>query len=70
MNKILITIYVLKIENDPLYFMPNGDIQDILSVTYPIYLAIYITFMTIYINLFYLIGDRKTVFKRKNKKQK
>ena len=55
-------------KNDPLYFMPEGDIQHILGVSYGLYLAIYIIFIAIYVNVFYLINDRKNVFKkRKNK---
>lgn len=60
-------IYVLDIASDPLYFMPNGDIQDILGVGYAAYLPIYLVFVTIYINIFYLINDRKTVFKKLKK---
>ena len=54
-------IYVLKIEADPMYFMPNNDVQDILGLTYPLFLTMYIVFMLVYINLFYLIDDRKSV---------
>lgn len=56
-----IEIYVLKIESDPMYFMPNNEVQEILGVSFPIYLVIYIAFMMVYINLFYLIDDRKSV---------
>lgn len=56
-----IEIYVLKIESDPMYFMPNNEVQEILGVSFPIYLVIYIAFMVVYINLFYLIDDRKSV---------
>jgi len=52
-------------KNDPLYFMPEGDIQHILGVCYAAYLIIYIVFITIYVNLFYLINDRKNVFKKR-----
>lgn len=55
-------IFVLKIERDPLYFMPNGDIQaGILRISYGLYLFLYITVMLIYINAFYLVQDRKNV---------
>lgn len=56
-----IEIYVLKIESDPMYFMPNNDVQEILGLNYGLFLVIYIVFMAIYINLFYLIDDRKNV---------
>lgn len=67
-----IEIYLLKIESDPMYFMPNGDVQSILGVSYPLYLTIYLVFMFVYINLFYLIGDRQNVknFFAKFKKEK
>ena len=65
-----IEIYLLKIEGDPLYFMPNGDIQDILGVSYAVYLLLYIGFISIYTNVFYLIGDRKNVIKKRKKLNK
>lgn len=58
-----IEIYILKIADDPLYFMPNNDVQDILGLGYMMYLFVYIMFFTIYINLFYLINERKRIFK-------
>ena len=41
-------IFVLKIEGDPLYFMPEGDIQEILGVSYAVYLLLYSSFIIIY----------------------
>ena len=61
-------MFVLKIEDDPLYFMPGNDIQEILGTSWGVYLVIYIVFILVYFNIFYLIGDRKTVFKKRNKK--
>ena len=58
-------IWVLKIEGDPLYFMPGGDIQDILGVGNAVYVIIYIIFLTFFVNMFYLIGDRKRVFRKR-----
>lgn len=67
----LFVIFVLKMERDPMYFMPNGDIQaGILGIPYGLYLPIYIIFLLIYINAFYLVNDRKNVkqfFKRLKK---
>ncbi|MGN1200689.1 MAG: hypothetical protein ACI4R8_00290 [Candidatus Caccovivens sp.] len=63
-------IYVLKIESDPLYFMPNGDIQDIFGISYGLYLPIYIIFILVYYNIFYLIDDRKKVFVKRKKNNK
>lgn len=63
----LLEIYALKIESDPLYFMPGNDVMDIFGISYGAYLAICIIFMLVYINAFYLIGDRKNVFKRRVK---
>ena len=64
----LINIFVLKLEPDPFYFMPNGDIQaGILKISYGLYLFLYIAFLLIYFNVFYLINDRhnvKKLFKR------
>ena len=64
----LFVVFVLKMERDPMYFMPNGDIQaGILGIPYGLYLPIYIFFILLYINTFYLINDKQTVkavFKR------
>lgn len=53
-------IYVLKIEADPMYFMPNNDVQDILGIGYGAYLTVYIIFTLFYFNLFPLIQWLKT----------
>ena len=50
---------MLKIATDPLYFMPGGDIQDILGVGYALYLPIYLAFVALYVNLFYLFSIRR-----------
>ncbi|MBR1985040.1 MAG: YwaF family protein [Clostridia bacterium] len=66
-------IYVFKCEADPLYFMPNNDIQTVAGLSYPWFLVGYILFISFYISLFYLINDRKNVkeffLKFKKKKQ-
>lgn len=67
-----IEIYVLHIQTDPMYFMPNGDIQaDILRINYGLYLFGYIAVILIYINTAHMIGDkenvRKWIAKRKEK---
>ena len=59
---VLIQVYVLKIAQDPLYFMPGGDIQaGILGIPYGLYLFLYIALILIFFNAFYLINDRKNV---------
>lgn len=60
-------IYVFKVEqySDPLYFMPNSDIQNLFGLPYPVFLTCYIAFVLIFVNTFYLIGDRKNIFKKK-----
>lgn len=58
----LIEIYILKVQSDPMYFMPNGDIQaGILNISYGLYLFLYILLITVYTNAFYLVQDKKTV---------
>ena len=58
----LVQIYFLKTITDPMYFMPNGDIQaGILHISHGLYLFLYITFLLVYINAFYLVEDRKNV---------
>ncbi len=61
-------IFALQIEDDPLYFMPNGDIQEILSVSYGVYLTIYILFIILYLGAFYLSSylRRKKLNKNSN----
>lgn len=55
-------IFVLKTQSDPMYFMPGGDIQaGILNISYGLYLFLYIALILIYVNAFYLIGDRENV---------
>lgn len=57
-----VEIFVLHIQTDPMYFMPNGDIQaDILRIPYGLYLAGYILVILAFINTAYMIGDRKAV---------
>lgn len=67
----LIEVYILKTERDPLYFMPHGDIQEgILGIPWGLYITLYIIVILVYINVFYLIGDRKNIFKKKEKVKK
>ena len=57
-------IWILGISDDPLYFMPNNDVQNIIGLDYVPFLIIYIVFMAVYVNLFYLINDRENVYAR------
>lgn len=58
----LFEIFVLKTQTDPMYFMPNGDIQaGILKIGYGLYLFLYIMLIVVYVNSFYLIDDRASV---------
>ena len=50
-----VEIYLLKIEADPLYFMPGNDVQEVLGCTYPVYLVIYVCFLAFYFNAYYLV---------------
>jgi len=61
---VFLEIYVLKTESDPFYFMPNNDVQEIFGVGYSLYLPLYLVFVIIYANLFYIIHKPK---KNKNK---
>lgn len=67
----LIQIFVLKTQEDPMYFMPNGDIQaDILKISYGLYLFLYILLIVVYVNAFHIICDKATVnafFKKQHK---
>lgn len=58
----LIQVFWLKTQEDPMYFMPNGDIQaDILNISYGLYLFLYILLIVVYVNAFHLIGDKAAV---------
>ncbi len=63
-----IEIYLLKIEHDPLYFMPDNDIMQIVGLnSYAVFLIIYIAFIAFYFNLFYFIPYISTKIRsRKN----
>ena len=55
-------IFVLKIHTDPMYFMPDGDIQaDILRMPYGLYVFLYVVLILVYVNTAHMIGDRETV---------
>ena len=60
-------IWVLKISSDPLYFMPieGNEVMEILGVGKALYVVIYCLFLTVFVNSFYLINDRKSVFKKR-----
>lgn len=53
-------IYVLKISTDPMYFRPGNDVQNTLGMSYPLFLFIYIVFLAIFYNAFYIIQGLKT----------
>lgn len=47
---------ILKIELDPLYFLPKNDVIQVLQIPYPVYLIMYVVFIFgIWCNSFYLI---------------
>lgn len=60
-------MFVLNIEQDPLYFMPNNDIHDILGLNYPGFLFAYIVFVFIWVNSFYFISNYKRIFSKLKK---
>jgi len=58
----LIEIFLLKVQTDPMYFMPDGDIQaDILGISYGLYLFLYILLITLLIVTPYMISERVAV---------
>ena len=67
---LILAIYValemiFKIEADPFYFMPNNDVQEIVGMGYPLFIILYVIFVVAYYNAYYLIHDRKNIFKKK-----
>lgn len=54
-----IEIFILDFHDDPMYFMPNGDIQaDILKISYGLYIFLYSLLILTYINTAHMLGDR------------
>jgi len=62
-----IEIWILKISENPLYFLPmeGNEVQEILGLGSTLYIIVYWAFLALFINLFYLINDRKNVFKKR-----
>ena len=55
-----VEIFLLKIQTDPMYFMPGGDIQaNILRMDYALYIVLYSLVFLIFINVPYLITRKK-----------
>lgn len=48
-------IFLLKIEKDPLYFMPSNDVMEVLGISYPVYLVVYVLFLCAYFSAFYAV---------------
>lgn len=58
-------LILLKIEKDPLYFMPGNEVQAFLGVEYPVFLIIYTVFLFVYFNTFYLVQNRHLPVRKK-----
>lgn len=56
----VLEIWVLNISSDPLYYMPDNDVQNIVGLGYGLYVVLYFVFIAVYINMFYLISDFNT----------
>lgn len=50
-------LILLKIEKDPLYFMPGNEVQAFLGVNYSTFLVIYAVFLCVYFSAFYLVQN-------------
>ncbi|MBR2621101.1 MAG: hypothetical protein IKC97_01870 [Clostridia bacterium] len=50
-----VEIFVLEIEKDPLYFRPGNDVQKVFGFSYPVFLVVYVGFLLIYFNAFYIV---------------
>ncbi len=59
-----IETWILRIEGDPLYYLPNNEIMEIFGMEYLPFLIGYILFIAVFCLSFYLIQNRKTLFKR------
>ena len=56
----------LKIEGDPMYFMPGNDVQEILGISYGLFLPLYIVFVLTFFASFYFVPWLKGRVKRKH----
>jgi hypothetical protein len=53
---VILEMFVLKIEPDPFYFMPGNDVEEILGIAHNLYAVLYVAFMAVYMNAYYLIS--------------
>ncbi|MBQ8374860.1 MAG: hypothetical protein IJX98_04720 [Clostridia bacterium] len=51
----VIEILIFGAQEDPLYYVPNGEVQTVLGMSYPVYLVCYILFIVVWFNAFYVI---------------
>ena len=58
---------LLKIEKDPLYFMPGNEVQAFLGVEYGPFLVIYAVFLTVFFSSFFLVQKALDTKQRKPK---
>ena len=56
--------FILKIEHDPLYCRDNNEIMGIFGMSYGLYIFMYVAFITVFWLSYYLIQNRKTLFKK------
>ena len=63
----ILEIYVLKIADNPLYFLPieGNEVSEIIGIGGVLYVILYFAFLVVFVNIFYLINDRKTVFRKR-----
>ena len=60
-----IETWILKIEKDPLYYLPGNDIIELFNMDYGLFIALYILFIAVFWTNFYVVQERKTIFKSK-----
>lgn len=53
---VVLEMFVLKIEFDPFYFRMGNDVEEILGIAHNLYVILYVAFMAVYINAYYLIS--------------
>ena len=60
-----IETWILKIEKDPLYYLPGNDIVELFNMDYGLFIVLYILFVAVFWTSFYVVQERKTIFKSK-----
>lgn len=60
-----IETWILKIEKDPLYYLPGNDIVELFNMNYNLFIVLYFLFIAVFWTSFYVVQERRLPFKGK-----